>query len=116
MQRLLPIIFIFTTIFLARCAGNSNALKLGNSPLTVSVMSDDKAFDGFANIYLNGQFIGTTDNRSNSLKINLKKGEYSIVVTAEGYQPWKTKVILLGEGYKQNVLARLKKTAQGNSE
>lgn len=116
MRRIIPIIIIFISSLLNSCAGNSKALKLGNSPLTITVISDDKTFDGFANIYLNGQFIGTTDNKSQSLKISLKKGEYTVIVIAEGYQPSKSKVILLGDGYKQNVLARLKKSEQENSE
>ena len=46
----------------------------------------------------------------NMLKISLLKGEYVVWVTAEGFEPWKGKILLLGEGYKQNVMARLNKS------
>lgn len=95
-------------VLLLHCGGG-NKLKLGNCPLTVTVMSDDEQFDGFANIYIDGKFIGTTDAQTKALRVNLKKGEYVLIVTAEGHNPWRTRVMLLGDNYKQNVLARLKK-------
>ncbi len=96
--------------------GGGNKLKLGNCPLTVTVMSEDENFDGFANIYIDGKFIGTTDAQTKALRVNLKKGEYILIVTAEGHNPWKTRVMLLGDNYKQNVLARLKKAEKAPAD
>jgi hypothetical protein len=89
------------------CGGGPKLLKLGDSPLTIQVTSPDAAFDGFANVYINGQFIGTTDRQSQTLKINLEKGQYVIIVAADGYTPWRSRITLLGADYKQNVLAKL---------
>lgn len=89
------------------CAG-SQPLKLGNCQLTITVESEDEDFDGSANIYIDGHFIGTTDGQTRQLRVNLRKGEYTIWVIADGYEPWKSKILLLGEGYKQNALASLK--------
>lgn len=89
------------------CGGGAKVLKLGDAPLTIQVDSADPGFDGLANVYINGQFIGTTDATSKSLKISLNKGSYLIVVAAEGYTPWRTRMTLLGAGYKQTALARL---------
>jgi hypothetical protein len=38
------------------------------------------------------------------------------MVTAEGYEPWESTVFMLGKGYGQTVLARLKKELQVSSE
>ena len=104
------ILFISLVFFL--CGGSSTSVKLGECPLTITVKADDADFDGFANVYIDSKFIGTTDSQSQTLRINLKKGEYTIIVIAEGYTPWKNKITLLGEGYKQSALARLKKAPQ----
>ena len=89
--------------------GGSAKLRLGECPLTVTVKAEDDRFDGYANIYIDGNFIGTTDARSKTLKINLKKGGYTLVVRADGYRTWENEILLLGKGYKQTVLARLEK-------
>jgi hypothetical protein len=89
------------------CGGPKPAVKLGECPLTVTVKSDAEGFDGFANVYINGKFIGTTDSASKQLKISLEKGEHTIVVSADGYESWEKQVLLLGKGYRQSVLARL---------
>ncbi|MCK5146301.1 PEGA domain-containing protein [bacterium] len=101
------LIVIIILIQCIACGGGKNLLKLGASPLTIQVTSPDPAFDGNANIYINTQFIGTTDSQTGTLKINLKKGEYIIVVAADGYKPWRKKITLLGNEYKQTALARL---------
>ena len=93
------------------CAG-SRGLALGDAPLTVTVQADSEDFDGRANVYINNHFIGTTDPRRQNLQINLKKGEYTIHVTAPGYSPWVKTITLLGNDYSQTVLARLDKKEQ----
>lgn len=98
---------VIVLLILAACA--STAVKLGDCPLTVIVKSDASDFDGNAEIYVNDKFIGTTDSRSMQLKVNLKKGEYQIVVEAAGFQTWTSTILLLGKGYKQNVVATLNK-------
>lgn|GEM_PF-1262861 len=100
-------LILFSLLLVGGCGGGSQLLKLGDSPLTIQVTSPDTQFDGSANVYINGQFIGTTDSQSAAMKISLKKGSYLIVVAAEGYTPWRSRITLLGTGYKQNVLARL---------
>lgn len=101
------ILFLFPLFLLWGCGGGAQLLKLGDSPLTIQVTSPDAAFDGSANVYINGQFIGATDSQTATLKISLKKGSYLIVVAAEGYTPWRSRITLLGTGYKQTALARL---------
>ena len=98
------------------CGGSSHSVRLGECPLTVTVKAEDNGFDGYANIFIDGKFIGTTDPESMTLRINLKKGEYTIIVVAEGFKPWKSKVLLLGESYQQNVLARLKALNQKSED
>ncbi len=95
--------------FLSGCAGSASKIKLGNSQLTITVQAEADDFDGFADVYINGQFIGTTDPATRALRVNLKKGEYTLIVAAPGHSPWRQRVRLLGPDFKQNVLARLKK-------
>lgn len=99
---------ILCSLLFLMCGGKAT-VKLGECPLTVTVKADDVEFDGFANVFIDGKFIGSTDPRTKTLRINLKKGEYTLVVVAEGYKPWRSKILLLGDGYKQTALARLKK-------
>ncbi|RKY75872.1 hypothetical protein DRQ12_11110 [candidate division KSB1 bacterium] len=110
-------VFVYATIFiLLSCSGTTPSLKLGECPLTIIVKAEDSDFDGYANVYINGKFIGTTDSRSRQLKIPLEPGEYTIQVTAEGYEPWKGTILVLGKGYKQNILANLKKVKKFKGE
>jgi len=102
----IPLGFLFF-LFLS-CFGSKEVLKLGNCPLTIRVESDEEDFDGFANVYVNRKFIGTTDSQTRSLRVSLKKGEYAIIVMADGYEPWTSKILLLGENYKQQVLAKIR--------
>lgn len=102
------ILSLLLLFFLFNCFGSKELVQLGGCPLTISVQSDDENFDGFANIYINRKFIGTTDQNTRSLRVSLKKGEYQIIVMAEGHEPWNSTVLLLGDRYKQNVLAKLK--------
>ena len=106
----LPFFSIIILLFIGCSA--SQPLKLGNCPLTVTVQSDEAGFDGSANVYIDGHFIGTTDNQSRQLRVNLKQGEYDIWVIAEGFEPWKSTILLLGEGYKQSALANLKRPTE----
>jgi len=99
---------------LLTCFGGAKSLKLGECPLTITVKAEGKDFDGYANVYINEKYIGTTDSKTKVLKISLGKGEYNVWVTADGYETWQGKILLLGEGYKQNVLARLKKSTLKN--
>jgi hypothetical protein len=101
----------FIVALLTGCS-SSQPLKLGSCPLTITVESEDEDFDGSADVYIDGHFIGTTDDQTRQLRVSLKKGEYAIWVIAEGYQPWKSKILLLGEGYKQSALATLKLTTE----
>ena len=105
------LVFFSGIIILSSCFMGKRMIKLGDCPLSITVMAEEKDFDGFADVYLNERFIGTTDNRTGVLKVNLEKGEYIIWVKAEGYDKWEGKILLLGKGQKQNVLARLKKSA-----
>lgn len=105
---ILLIISLALTYF--TCGGSSQSIKLGECPLTITVKAEGDDFDGFANVYIDGKFIGTTDSRSQTLRVNLKKGEYTVIVAAEGYKPWKSTILLLGKDYKQSALARLKKS------
>lgn len=116
MKKHLVLYALLTAILTLTCAGSSGSLKLGECPLTVTVKAEDADFDGFANVFIDSKFIGTTDSQRGQLRVNLRKGEYTVIVIAEGYQPWKGKILLLGNGYKQNALARLKKKepAEGN--
>lgn len=109
MKKLTSMIFLIVIPIMMNCGGSSSSVKLGDCPLTISVKAEGTEFDGYANVYIDGKFIGTTDSESKTLRINLKKGEYTIIVVAEGYRPWKNKVLLLGRDYQQNMLARLKK-------
>lgn len=102
------ILFILLILLSLSCFGSKEVLKLGNCPLTIRVESSEEDFDGFANVYINRKFIGTTDSQTRSLRVSLKKGEYTIIVMADGYQPWTSNVLLLGENYKQQVLAKIK--------
>ena len=95
-------------ILLVGC-GASGKLKLGECQLTITVKAEGDDFDGNANIYINSQFIGTTDARSSSLKLSLESGEYDVIVTYPQYEPWSSRITLLGGTLKQTVLARLKK-------
>ena len=112
MKNMLAALVLLTVLSNFMCGGSSPSVRLGECPLTISVKAEDNDFDGYANIFIDGKFIGTTDPESMTLRINLKKGEYTIIVVAEGFKPWKTKVLLLGESYQQNVLARLKIVTQ----
>ena len=118
MKKTIIIILCVIGFIVLSCSGSSKSLKLGNCPLTVIVKAEGTAFDGYANIYINKKLIGTTDNTNGQLKISLKKGEYTIWVLAEGYEPWKRMITLLGNGYKQNVLAslKIKKSAEKQKE
>lgn len=110
-------VFICAIVFgLLSCFGTAPSLKLGECPLTIIVKAEDSDFDGYANVYINGKFIGATDSRNRQLKIPLERGEYSIRVTAEGYEPWEGTILILGKGYKQNVLASLKKIKKVKGE
>ena len=91
--------------------GAKNTIMLGECPLIVSVMAEDGGFDGVADVYINGHLIGTTDKAKGNLKIKLPRGEYDLMVTAEGYEPWEGTVLMVGKGYAQTVLARLKAEA-----
>jgi len=106
MKKISAIIFLF--LILISC-GKKEILKLGDAPLTITVQAVDKNFDGYASVYINGKYIGTTDNNRKSLKVELEKGEYTIIVTAPGYKPWRNRITLLGNKYKQNAFARLEK-------
>lgn len=99
---------LFLSLLLFNCFGSKPMVQLGDCPLTITVQSDDKNFDGFANVYINRKFIGTTDQNTRALRVSLKKGEYQIIVMAEGHEAWSSTVLLLGDRYKQNVLAKLK--------
>ena len=88
----------------------------GTGKALVTVTAEGDGFDGYADVYIDGKFIGTTDNQSRTLRIDLKKGEYTIIVAAEGFKPWKSKILMLGTGYKQSALARLKKVQEPNKE
>ena len=107
----LKVTIVILSVTLLSCFGSKKSLKLGNCPLTVTVKAEGENFDGYANVYINEKFVGTTDSKTQVLKISLERGEYILWVTAEGYEPWKGKILLLGDGYKQNVLARLNKSA-----
>ncbi len=102
------ILFSLLILLSLSCFGNKDVLQLGNCPLTIRVESNEEDFDGFANVYIDRKFIGTTDNQTQSLRVSLKKGEYTIIVMADGYEPWTSKILLLGENYKQQVLAKIK--------
>ena len=108
------VILLFVLGLLMGC-GSGQALKLGDCPLTVMVKADDDDFDGYANVYIDGKFIGTTDDKTRQLRVSLKPGEYTIIVLAEGYEPWKSKILLLGKGYRQSALASLKKKGEQES-
>lgn len=112
MKNVFVALVLFAGLLSFMCGGSSPSVKLGECPLTITVKADDNGFDGYANVFIDGKFIGTTDPESMTLRITLKKGEYTIIVVAEGFKPWKTKVLLLGESYQQNVLARLKAVTQ----
>jgi hypothetical protein len=92
-------ILLFIIIIISACS--SSALKLVESQLTISVNAEGDDFDGFANIYIDGKFIGTTDSRSQTLKVSLKKGEYTVIVATEGYKPWCSKIMLLGKEFRK---------------
>ena len=109
MKKIVLLFLICCASLILACGGSSQTVKLGESPLTIFVQANSDDFSGFADIYINSKLIGTTDSRSKQLKINLKKGEYKITVTAEGYQPWHGEILLLGQGYRQSVLAQLLK-------
>ena len=109
MNKILSVVFLIMGWLFLVCGGSSQSVKLGECPLTVTVKADGDDFDGYANVYIDGKFIGTTDARSQTLRVNLKKGEYTIIVVAEGYKPWKSTILLLGGEFKQSALARLKK-------
>ena len=91
------------------CSSNAARIRLGDCQLTITVQADAEDFDGFADVYINGQFVGATDPSTRMLRVNLKRGEYTLIVAAPGYVPWRQRVSLLGAGFNQNVLARLKK-------
>ena len=116
MKHILFLISMGLLICSLACGGSASSLKLGNCPLTVTVKADGTDFDGFANVYIGGKLIGTTDANTKQLRVNLKKGEYTVIVVAEGYKPWRGKVLLLGDGYKQNVLARLRLGTEETTE
>lgn len=107
MRRIVISLFVSLLLFMA-CGGPAAALQLGNCPLTINVKADGENFDGYANVYINGKLIGSTDPKTSQLKISLKPGEYVLWVTSSGYLPWKGKVMLLGKNYEQTILARLK--------
>ena len=116
-MKFLPMIFIISIGLCSfMCGGSSQTVKLGDCPLTVTVTAEGDGFDGYADVYIDGKFIGTTDSQSRTLRIDLKKGEYTVIVAAEGFKPWKSKILMLGAGYKQSALARLKKVQEPNTE
>jgi len=109
MKKILILVIICLGLLSLKCGGSSQSVKLGECPLTINVVAEGDGFDGFANVYIDGKFIGATDSRSQMLRVNLRKGEYTIIVVADGFKPWKGKILLLGKDYKQSALARLKK-------
>ncbi len=108
MKRIYVISIFLISFLIINCFGSKPMVQLGDCPLTITVQSEDEEFDGFANVYINRKFIGTTDKNTQSLRVSLKKSEYQIIVMAEGHEPWSSNVLLLGDKYKQNVLAKLK--------
>jgi hypothetical protein len=116
MKTIISLALCTAALLLSACFGSNAALKLGDSPLTVTVKADDETFDGYANVYINGNFVGTTDRKKGSLGIRLESGEYTLMVTADGYEPWKSSIFLLGKGYEQRALARLRKEFGGDIE
>ena len=116
MKKTLTILTCAIAFSLLSCSGTAPPLKLGKCPLTITVNAEGDDFDGYANVYINGKFIGTTDSKSRQLRISLERGEYIIWVTAEGYEPWESTILMLGEGYKQSVLASLKKAEKAEGK
>lgn len=114
MKRTIMIIICTIELGFLMCSGSNPFVKLGNCPLTVNLKAEGEDFNGYANVYINRKFIGTTDRQTQLLRISLKPGEYTIWVIAEGYEPWRCNILLLGKGYKQNVLADLQKTKEPN--
>jgi hypothetical protein len=77
MGKALSIITCVMGLSLVACFGfgGKNALILGECPLTVAVVAEDDGFDGLADVYINGHFIGTTDKKKSIMKIKLESGE-----------------------------------------
>ena len=98
-----------SVLLISGCGGRASRIRLGNCQLTITVHSEADDFEGFADVYINGQFVGTTDPSTRMLRVNLRKGEYTLIVAAPGHVPWRQRVSLLGADFKQSVLARLKK-------
>ena len=58
------LVFFSGIIILSSCFMGKRMIKLGDCPLSITVMAEEKDFDGFADVYLNERFIGTTDTPS----------------------------------------------------
>ena len=87
---------------------NSKTVKPGENRLTIDLKSKSKDLNSQANVYLNKKFVGMTD-KNGDLKINLRKGEYSVRITLDGYENWNENILMVGAGYKQNISPDLKK-------
>jgi hypothetical protein len=109
MKNVLSLLILAMSVCLLSCGGASTAIQLGDCPLTVVVRAEGDEFDGYANIYLDGYYLGTTDAKKRSLSINLQSGEYDLLVTADGYESWESSILMLGKEFKQNALATLRK-------
>ena len=64
MKKTLALVICTIGLNMLMCGGGVKSLKLGECPLTVTVKAEGKDFDGYANVYINEKFIGTTDNKN----------------------------------------------------
>ena len=52
-------------------------------------------------------------NEDGDLSINLRKGEYGILIILEGYATWQEKLLIVGNGYSQSISPNMKKLSAG---
>ncbi|HDL17647.1 MAG TPA: PEGA domain-containing protein [Bacteroidetes bacterium] len=101
---LILILSLFSSSFIC----NKVVVKPGENRLTIDLKRDNREFNAQANVYLNSKFIGMTDKNGN-LVINLRKGEYMVRISLDGYETWEETILMVGAGHKQNIYPNLKR-------
>ncbi|MCH8127776.1 hypothetical protein IIC38_17760 [candidate division KSB1 bacterium] len=101
---------VLCLILISSC--NSKTIRIGENRFSIDLKYNGKPLNAQGRIYINNKFIGMT-NEDGDLSINLRKGEYGILIILEGYATWQEKLLIVGNGYSQSISPNMKKLSAG---
>ncbi len=112
MKNILKItIAVLCLVIITSC--NSKTIKIGENRFSIDLKSRGKPLNAQGKVYINNKFIGMT-NEDGDLSINLRKGEYSILIVLDGYSAWQEKLLIVGNGYSQTISPNMRKLTAVN--